>query len=79
MIGARAMSKIFTVVILAALPALVATPGFARVHDGAAITVDTDARAPFAPAHATPASGFGRLAPDSVIECFGSCDAGTLR
>ena len=59
------MRKILALVLLAALPAFAATPGFARVASGSARLFDMEA-------------GFGRWPPDAVIECFGGCDAGVL-
>jgi hypothetical protein len=80
MIGARAMHRIFTVILVAALPVLAASPGFAHVYDGATDIVDTQARGPIAPGDGShPASSFGRLAPDSIVECFSGCDASALR
>ena len=74
------MRKTLTVILFAALSAFAATPVFAHLHDDSAFTVDAEGGDPFTPHRAShPASGFGRLAPDSLVECFGRCDAGAVQ
>ena len=73
------MRRIFMVILIATLPAFAATPVFAHVDDDSPPTVDTGVHGPFAARRGGhPAGGFGRFATDSLIECFGGCDAGPI-
>jgi hypothetical protein len=64
---------------IVAAPTFAATPGFARAHGDSTGIAETNSFGPLAPRDGSPAtSGFGRLTPDSIIECFGGCDVSRL-
>jgi hypothetical protein len=72
------MRKTFAIILLAA-PAFTAMPDFAHAHCTWTPVTESNAGGPLAPRGATyAASGFGRLPMDSVIECFGGCEASGL-
>ncbi len=74
------MRKTIAIIVLAALPTVMAVPGFSDGHCTSTHRMDTDASDPLALRYARDAgSGFGRWPLDSLIECLGGEESNGVR